>query len=142
MVGGESRKSRKPCATTKSSALTQSRRTSSRRPRAPSKNTNLKGLISFILHNVSNIVTCWGKYLTVVALRTITSSENTGDMIVENISMTKANRGSAGRGLATQSSTCRDWRTLRRDRLYNSAPIRHQLKFADKPTQKYLPPKR
>ena len=92
MVGGESRKSRKPFAATKSSPSAKLRRTPSQRSETSSKNTNLKGLISFISRNVSNSVTSWGKYTAVVPVRTITSSENKGDVTVENTSTMKAGR--------------------------------------------------
>ena len=69
VVGGESRKSRKPFAATKSKVHSNFRRDSANTRRRPSwwelqsvsKNTNWKGLILCILRNVPNNVTSWGK---------------------------------------------------------------------------------
>ena len=89
MVGGESRKSRRPLAATKSKAPTSSLRTFSWRDSGASgKNINLKDLISFILRNVSNNVTSWGRKVTMWPPMTIASSENTADVIVEKTSRT------------------------------------------------------
>jgi len=52
-----------------------------------SKNTNLKGLIPFIVRSVSKNVISEGKSSISWTLRTITSSEKTGDAIAENTSM-------------------------------------------------------
>jgi hypothetical protein len=83
MVGGESKKSKKPLVIAKSRAPTDSRR-------APpvSKNANLKGLTSFIACSVSNNVISESKRTASSSRMRIASSENTGDVIVENTSVT------------------------------------------------------
>ena len=79
MVGGESRKSRAPFAATKFKPLSNSPLYESG---TSSKNTNLKGLTSFIVRNVLNSVASQCGQGTSSA-RTMTSSENTGDVMVE-----------------------------------------------------------
>ena len=56
-------------------------------------------------------------------LRTRTSSENAGDVIVENVSMRMVSRALADVKFAAQSSTCRDRRTLSRDRSNPGDPV-------------------
>jgi hypothetical protein len=88
MVGGESRKSRRPFAATESKAPSNFRRASpGSKSVFTSKNTNLKGLSPFILRNVSNNRTSEGREVTTLTPMMITSSENTGDTIVENAFM-------------------------------------------------------
>lgn len=117
MVGGVSRNSSRPFAATKLKAPANSRRichwweldTSS-------ENTNLKGLTSFIVRNVlNNVAPQCGQATS--SVRTITSSENVGDVMVENTSATMACRWSPRSDLATQATTSRDLRTLSRDKL-------------------------
>ena len=89
MAGGESKDLRKPLVVTKSRVLSNLRSVPSRKgPKTSSNNTNLKGLISFILPNVSNGTSFWGWKVAVSPSRTIMSSENTGDVMVENASAT------------------------------------------------------
>ena len=56
-------------------------------------------------------------------LRTRTSSENTGDVIVENASIRLVSRVLADVEFAIQSSTWRDLRTLSRDRSNSGDPV-------------------
>jgi hypothetical protein len=112
---------------------------------ATSKNTNLKGLTSFIVRNVSNNVASEDRRAAVLTPRTITSSENTGDVIVENTSMTIVWRASARLKSPAQSWICRDRRTLSRDRLNagngrESTPVHHQLESLGGPMLNYSPP--
>jgi hypothetical protein len=146
MVGGESRKSRRPLAAAESKAPTNFRRVFSRRESmATSKNTNLKGLTLFIIRNVSNNVASESRRAAVFTPRTITSSENTGDVIVENTSMTIVWRASARLKSPAQSWICRDRRTLSRDRLNSgsereSTPVHYQLRSAGGSMLNYSPP--
>jgi len=57
------------------------------------------------------------------------SSENTGDVIVDNSSVTAVGPRSPELGLVTQAATWRDRRALSRDRL--RSPVHLQLKPAD-----------
>lgn len=89
-VGGEPRKSKEHFAVTKSKAPANFRRAFSwLRSGTSSKNTNLKGLISFIFLNISSkgCATSLGKLATILCGNTRTSSENAGDVTVENTSM-------------------------------------------------------
>jgi len=89
MTGEELRKSRRPFAVTKSKATANFRPTSPREESETSrKNTNLKGLTSFILPNVSNNKTSSGKKFVACSVRVIAISENTGDVMVKNTPMT------------------------------------------------------
>ena len=89
MVGGESRKSRRPLAVTETKASSNFRCASpGGKSGSTSKNTNLKGLSPFILRNVSNNGTSEGREVTTLTPMMITSSENTGDTIVENAFVT------------------------------------------------------
>jgi hypothetical protein len=88
-MGGESRKSKRPLAVAESKALANFRRDSPwSGSGSTSENTNLKGLTSFIVRNVSKNVTSEGRRVALWTPMRITSSENTGDVIVENTSMT------------------------------------------------------
>jgi len=152
MVGGESRKSRKPFETTSSTASFNGNRASTdfqcpslTTEHGPSnKNTSSKGLTSYIFRNVWKNMSWWGKEILQCG-RTTTSSENTGDVIVENTSMTIALSGSRWVPLApTQPTTCSDRRALSLDRLYSgnamgSGPAHHQLKPVDRSIQNDLP---
>jgi len=131
MVGGESRKSKSPLAVVKCKAPVNSRRPSpSWLSGTSSENINLKGLTLFIARNVSNNMTSWGNQAT-CPTRTTTSSENTGEVMVENNSTTTEGRWSPR--LGTHALTCRDRRTLSGDRL--RFPVDRQLKFADEVAQ-------
>jgi len=87
-VGGESRKSRRPFADADSRASASSC-CASQKSRTSSKNTNLKGLTSFIVRSAPKNKSAQGKQVSKSA-RATTSSGNTGDVIVENTSMTIA----------------------------------------------------
>ena len=80
-----------------------------------SRNDGLNGLTLFIACNVSNNLTSEVKRAAVSPRLRITSSENTGDVIVENTSMTVVLR--VGSKLDAQPTTSRDRRTLSCDRL-------------------------
>jgi len=88
MVGGEPRNSRRPFSVAESRASVSSR-CASQKSKTSSKNTNLKGLTSFIVRRASKNKSAQGKQVSKRA-RTTTSSEKTGDVIVENTSMTIA----------------------------------------------------
>ena len=88
MVGGEVRKSRNPLLVTESKASATFRRASSwSRFETTSKIINLKGLTSFIARNVLYNVISEDKWAIESLPSMRASSENTGDVIVENISM-------------------------------------------------------
>ena len=126
MVGGESRKSRRPFAVTESRASANSCRPSQTYgSSATSKNTSSKCLTLFIQRNAEKNVTGKGKWQLV---RAITSSENTGDVIVENSSGAQSQS-------ATQMSSCRDRRTLSGDRSRPS--LNRQLQPEDRPAGNY-----
>jgi hypothetical protein len=145
-VGGELRKSKSPLAITESKAPANFWCASLRDKRgAMSKNTNLKGLTLFIARSVSNSVTSEGKRAAASTPMRIASSENTGDMIVENTSMMMVWR--VGRKSDPQPPTSRDRRALSRDRLnlgdeMESTPVRHQLESVDNRMLNYPPTER
>ena len=136
MVGGESRKSRKPFSVTEPNDPTNFRRASSRDGfETTRQNTNLKYLTSYIVRTVSNKLSSEGKRAMVSSSRRNTSSENTGDVIVEIISIRTVWRTpGVDTKLVVQPPTCRDRRTLRRDRsnpgndrVWN--PVYHQFEI-------------
>ena len=137
-VGGESRK---PFATMNSKAPA-----SSRCPfpwngsEVSSRNTRLKGIASFIVRNVLNDDSLWGKPKLDVSVRTMTSSENTGDVIVENTFVTLSFRLSGHLPqYPSQCSTCRDRRDLSGDRIgFGDEPVHDQPGSVDKATQDNL----
>ena len=124
MVGWGSRKSRRPLVVTEPRASANSRRPSQTSgPSTRSKNTKLKCLTSFILRNAANNVTGSGKWQRPSA---ITSSENTVDVIVEK------DPGAAVEWRlqsVTQTSNCRDRRTLSGDR--SRSFTGHQLQLVN-----------
>jgi len=139
MVGGEWRKSRKPFAVAESKTPATADRATPARPKngPSSKNTNLNGLNSFTLRNVLNKVSSQCKVVISWPARTMTSSENAGDLRVENISMMASFTQAPG-------PTCRDRRALSRDRstLGNEgerAPVHRQCELADKLMHSCLP---
>jgi hypothetical protein len=139
MVGGESRKSRRPSAVAESKALPNSRSTSSRnKSGATSANTSLKGLNPFIERSVSNNATSKGRLATALTPMIRTSSENTRDVIVENALRRMGWR--AGAKSIPQPLSSRDRRTLSRDRS-KSVPVHRQLESVGRPMQNYSPTK-
>ena len=95
MVGGESRKSRRPSAASESKTSVNFHRNSPRKIRrispwkkseTASENTKLKGRMRLIARNVSNKVTCESKPGMSLLPRMITISENKGDVMVEKTS--------------------------------------------------------
>jgi len=119
MVGGESRKSRRPFAVTNSKPLSKSSRAPGRaRSETSSENTSLKGLTSSIARNISNNEASPDTRELCVGPTTITSSENTGEVIVENNSKTEVWPRPPQRPpqLPPKTPMCRDRRTLRVDR--------------------------
>ena len=69
---------------------------------------------------------------------TTTSSENTGDVIVENTLITLVSRLSPSMLQPGQTLTCRDRRTLSGDRMgIGDEPVDDQPDSVDKPTQEY-----
>jgi hypothetical protein len=89
MMGGELRKSRRPLAATLFKTPSRFRRASLKsRSGVKSKNISLKGLTRFIERNVSNNPRSGGILVSAVAPTRITSSENLGEVIVENAFMT------------------------------------------------------
>ena len=118
MVGGESRKSRRPCAVTVSRAFTSSS-CAPKQPDVSRKNTNLKRLTSFIARNSLNKGTAQGKQVSKYET-VITSSEKAGDVIVDNSFMRMVGGWTSWLGSPNQGGTWRDRRTLRGDRLRSS----------------------
>ena len=121
-MGGESRKSRRPFAASESNASANSRS-------APwisaimNKNTNLNRLTSPTARNSPNNLGGQGEPVP-WRLTVIMSSENTGDVIVDNNSATTVGRWSPE--LATGAATWRDRRTLSGDR--SRFPVHRQFK--------------
>ena len=104
-----------------------------------SKNTNLKGLTTFIMWSASKNASPQGKRVS-WRPRAITSSENAGDVIVENTSVIMVWRRSPRRDSCIQAPTCRDRRALSRDKLNSETgkgPAHHQPEHVDKPTQNH-----
>ena len=134
MVGGESRKSRRRLIATESRASINSR-CASRKFDIPSKNTNFNRLTSFTVRNSPNNLAAQGKRVS-ERPTAMMSSENTGDVMVDNSLATTEERRSPELGPATQAPTCRDRRTLSGDR--SRHPAHHQFKLACEPTQNYL----
>ena len=131
MVGGESRKSKRLFPVAGFKAFSNFRRVSSED--TVSKNTNLKGLTLFIVRSASRNAGSEGGGVTASAPTKITSSENTGDVIVENTSMTVVRRVVGAKRFG-QSATCRDRRTLSGDRLNSErelTPVHHQPESAN-----------
>ena len=120
MVGGELRKLREPPAITESKTSSNSRCLSHWSPRqnssrTGSKNTSLKGLTLFIARNVSSNAISEGKLAISSPPMIRTSSENTGDVMVENTSMRLVWRTRCHLPVSVQRPTCRDQRTLSRE---------------------------
>jgi len=91
-MGRESRKLRRPFAVAENTASPNFCNSPVRIQHESSiltKNTNVKGQTRFILRNISKNVTSESKPISSWS-RTMTSSENTGDVIVENTSVTIA----------------------------------------------------
>jgi len=89
-IGWESRKLRRPVTVARIIASSNLSITSVRLQydsSALTRNTNVKGRTSFILRNVSNNPTSEDKPTIPSSSRTVTSSEKTGDVMVENTSM-------------------------------------------------------
>lgn len=154
MVGGESRKSRRPSAATESKASVNFRRTSPRKIRRISpwkksetgiENTNLKGRMRFIARNVSNNTTRESKPGMSLLPRMMTISENKGDVMVEKTSTRTSPVLTLCPGRMSRILTCRDRRalSLERSRLGSndrgSRAVCHQLDSANKLTQNHLP---
>ena len=143
MVGGESRKSRSPLAVTEFKTPCNSRRVFSRgKSTVTSKNTSLKGLTSFTTRNVSNNMTSEDKKASPPAQMRITSSEKTGDVIVENASRTMVRW--ADLKLVAQPPTSRDRRALSCDRSIlgdevESTPVHYQLESINRSVLSYSP---
>ena len=142
IVGGELRNSRRPSAVAERKHLVKMCRASSGLEYGPSnENTNLNGLTWLSSRNPSHSTITRGIRKAELVSRVITSSENTGDVIVEKASMTRVLRRTPRRRLTNHSSTCKDRRALRPDKLGNErgrTPVHRQLKSADGSTQNSL----
>ena len=138
MVGGESRNVRGPFTVTRFEASENPHRgPTSSGSATSSKNTNLNRLTSFIVRNAPNSPPPWGNCVVASPAMTITSSENTGDVIVENAFTILVTQRSDTVKPGTQDATCRHWRTLSRDRSRSTARL--QLRPVCEPMQNYSP---
>ena len=119
IAGGESRKSRKPFAVARLKPSTNTCRYLLLKRYGMSKKTKLKGRTSCIARSIWNNVTCEGKLYASDAFlssRMMTSSENEGDVMVEKTSTRTFRLLSPRPKGIIWISTCRDRRTLSRDR--------------------------
>ena len=110
MVGGEERKSKRPSVVADNTAFLSTSRPSQgigHRAQSSSKNTNLKGLISFARRNVSMNVVSKSNRTGSVREMTTTNSKNTGDAIVERISKMVRRRGPGTSNSVVQSPISR-----------------------------------